>query len=154
MESPLNYSNLGEVEVSYKYKSSLNQRPKLSSPHEVFEFAKYLFHQDRLGLQEQFIVIYLNKSNKVIGSCNLFTGSISACVVDVKLILATGLKLMAHGVIVLHNHPSGNMQPSDPDISLTNKIKYALELLDMTLLDHLIVSPDNRFIAFSQEGYL
>jgi DNA repair protein RadC len=70
------------------------------------------------------------------------------------LILATGLKLMAHGVIVLHNHPSGNMQPSDPDISLTNKIKYALELLDMTLLDHLIVSPDNRFIAFSQEGYL
>jgi len=154
MESPLNYSNLGEVEVSYKYKSSLNQRPKLSSPHEVFEFAKYLFHQDRLGLQEQFIVIYLNKSNKVIGSCNLFTGSISACVVDIKLILAIGLKLMAHGVILLHNHPSGNMQASEPDIALTKKIKNALELLDMTLLDHLIVSPDFNYIAFTQEGIL
>jgi DNA repair protein RadC len=154
MESQLNYSNLGEVEVSYKYKSSLNQRPKLSSPNEVFDFAKYLFHEERLGLQEQFIVIYLNKSNRVIGSCNLFTGSISACVVDMKLILAIGLKLMANGVILLHNHPSGNIKPSQQDLSLTTKIKNALELLDMTLIDHLIVSPDQRFTAFTQEGYL
>jgi DNA repair protein RadC len=154
MESPLNYSNLGEVKVSYKYKSKLSQRPKLSSPNEVFEFAKYLFHEERLGLQEQFIVIYMNRSNKVIGSCNLFTGSISACVVDIKLILAIGLKLMANGVILLHNHPSGNMQASEPDITLTKKIKNALELIDMTLLDHLIVSPDFNYIAFTQEGLL
>jgi DNA repair protein RadC len=154
MESQQNYSDLGEVEVSYKYKSNLNQRPKLSSALEVFEFAKYLFHQDRLGLQEQFIVIYLNKTNKVIGSCNLFTGSISACVVDIKLILAIGLKLMANGVILIHNHPSGNMQASESDIALTKKIKNALELLDMTLLDHLIVSPDFNYIAFTQEGLI
>ena len=154
MESPLNYSNLGEVKVSYKYKSKLSQRPKLSSPNEVFEFAKYLFHEERRGLQEQFIVIYMNRSNKVIGSCNLFTGSISACVVDIKLILAIGLKLMANEVILLHNHPSGNMQASEPDITLTKKIKNALELIDMTLLDHLIVSPDFNYIAFTQEGLL
>jgi DNA repair protein RadC len=61
---------------------------------------------------------------------------------------------MAHGVILLHNHPSGNMQASEPDIALTKKIKNALELLDMDLLDHLIVSPDFNYIAFTQEGLL
>ena len=107
-----------------------------------------------MGIQEQFLVIYLNKSNMVIGSCNLFRGSISACVVDIKLILAVGIKLMANSVILSHNHPSGNLKPSEQDLSLTKKIQSALETIEMSLLDHLIVSPDFKYLAFSEAGLL
>lgn len=154
MDKPVNMNNLGEVEVSYKYQSTLENRLVVKTPEGALVTLRHLYHKDRMGIQEQFLVIYLNRSNVVIGSCNLFTGSNSACVVDVKLILAVGLKLMANSVIISHNHPSGNLKPSSEDISLTKKIQSALDAVEMSLLDHLIVSPDFKYLAFSEEGLL
>lgn len=152
MVTPVNLNNLGEVEVSYKYKSTLENRLVVKTPEDALNTLRCLFHTERMGIQEQFIVIFLNRANMVIGSCNLFKGSNSACVVDVKLILAVGLKLMANSVIISHNHPSGNLKPSSEDISLTKKIQSALDAVEMSLLDHLIVSPDFKYLAFSEEG--
>lgn len=154
MDKPVNMNNLGEVEVSYKYQSTLENRLVVKTPEDALYTLRCLFHTERMGIQEQFIVIFLNRANMVIGSCNLFTGSNSACVVDVKLILAVGLKLMANSVIISHNHPSGNLKPSSEDISLTKKIQSALDAVEMSLLDHLIVSPDFKYLAFSEEGLL
>jgi DNA repair protein RadC len=147
-------SNLGEVEVSYKYLSSLENRPTIKSPSDSQKAVMHLFDEKRLALQEQFVILFMNRANMIIGSCNLFKGSISGCVVDVKLILAMGVKLMASGVILSHNHPSGNLTASEQDISLTKRIKRALDFVDITLIDHLIVSPKGNFMSFSIEGLL
>lgn len=154
MGTTVNLNNLGEVEVSYKYLSTFENRLVVKTPAEALNTLCHLYHKESMGIQEQFLVIYLNKSNMVIGSCNLFRGSISACVVDIKLILAVGIKLMANSVILSHNHPSGNLKPSEQDISLTKKIQSALETVEMSLLDHLIVSPDFKYLAFSEAGLL
>lgn len=154
MDTQVNLSNLGEVEVSYKYHSTMHNRLHVKTPLEALDTLRHLYHTERMGIQEQFLVLFLNRANMVIGSCNLFAGSNSACIVDVKLILAVGLKLMANNVIISHNHPSGNLKPSEQDISLTKKIQCALEAVEMSLLDHLIVSPDFKYLAFSEEGLL
>lgn len=149
-----NITNLGEVDVIYRYKNTLNDRPEIKTAEDALGIFKQLFISEKLGLQEQFVVIYLNRCNKVIGTSNLFVGGISGTVVDMKILLSVGIKLMATSILVSHNHPSGNLQPSDADIKLTKRIMQALECLDMTLLDHLIISPEFKYLSFANEGLL
>ena len=150
----INTSELGEISIGYKYLSSIENRPKITDTKEAYDVCKLLIDADKIGIQEQFVVIYLNNSNVVIGSCNAFTGGLTGTVVDIKIIVATALKLMATSVIICHNHPSGNTKPSNQDITLTKKIKSALELMDMTLIDHIIVTPFDTYSSFIQEGLL
>lgn len=83
----------------------------------------------------------------------LFKGGISSTVVDVKLIIAEALKVLASGIILVHNHPSGEVKPSSADYALTEKIKKACVLLDISLLDHLIITRNNYY-SFADEGDL
>lgn len=146
----MNMSNLGELSVSYKYHSSLNDRPIIKKVLDAVEAVSQVIDQERVGLQEQFAVIYLNRSNTVIGTLNTFSGTISCTTVDLKIVVGTAIKLMASAVIVAHNHPSGKMIPSNEDIQLTNKLKNALEMLDISLLDHIIIGPEERYCCFSE----
>lgn len=150
----INTSELGEISIGYIYLSSIENRPKITDTKEAYDVCKLLIDADKIGIQEQFVVIYLNNSNVVIGSCNAFTGGLTGTVVDIKIIVATALKLMATSVIICHNHPSGNTKPSNQDITLTKKIKSALELMDMKLIDHIIVTPFDTYSSFIQEGLL
>lgn len=149
-----NITNLGEVDVVYRYTDTLNDRPEIKTAEDAIVIFKQLFNAEKLGLQEQFVAVYLNRCNKVIGTSNLFTGGVSGTVVDMKILLSVGLKLMASSILVSHNHPSGNLQPSEADIKLTKKIVQALDCLDMTLLDHLIISPEFKYLSFANEGLL
>jgi DNA repair protein RadC len=90
----------------------------------------------------------LKKSNR--------DGGISGTVVDIRLLLSVALKTAASGIILCHNHPSGNLQPSAQDKEITQKIIAASKLLDITILDHLIVivSPENSFYSFTDEGFI
>lgn len=150
----INTSELGEISIGYKYLSSIENRPKITDTKEAYDVCKLLIDADKIGIQEQFVIIYLNNSNVVIGSCNAFTGGHTGTVVDIKIIVATALKLMATSVIICHNHPSGNTKPSNQDITLTKKIKSALEFMDMKLIDHIIVTPFDTYSSFIQEGLL
>jgi DNA repair protein RadC len=85
---------------------------------------------------------------------NLFSGNINSTVVDIKIIVTAGLKLMASAVLVGHNHPSNSLKPSKRDLELTQKLKSALEFMDMTLLDHIIVSPSGTYLSFIEQGQL
>ena len=85
---------------------------------------------------------------------NLFSGNINSTAVDIKIIIAAGLKLMATAVLVGHNHPSNSLTPSKQDIELTKKLKSALENMDMRLLDHIIVSPSGTYLSFIEQGQL
>lgn len=89
---------------------------------------------------EEFWAIFINNSNRVIGKSILSRGGITGTIVDVRLLLKAALEHEAVGVIVCHNHPSGKLQPSDQDLDLTNRIRDALQTIDMQLLDHLIIT--------------
>jgi DNA repair protein RadC len=150
--STLNISNLGEFNVEYVYHSNLNNRPSIKTSQDAYEIVKQVFDMKKIGLQEQIVVLYLNNNNTVIGSCNLSSGSLTSAIVDLRLILASALKLMATGVLVPHNHPSGKMIASEQDKQLTKKLKTALEQCDIKLLDHIIVSPFDGYLSLKDEG--
>jgi DNA repair protein RadC len=102
---------------------------------------------------EEFWVLFLNNSNKVIAKTQLSKGGITGTVVDVRLVFKMGLEMGATGLILCHNHPSGTLVASDADKQITKKIKSAGESLDIKLMDHLIVTETNYF-SFADEGIL
>lgn len=102
---------------------------------------------------EEFFCIFLNRANKIIKIDQISKGGISGTVTDVRLIFKNAVLLTASGVIVAHNHPSGNLVPSESDTKITKKIKEAGQLLDIQLLDHLIIY-DSEYYSFADNGLL
>jgi DNA repair protein RadC len=144
-------SNLGELDVVYKYHASMEGRPELKNPQQVVDVLKHVFDTQKMGLQEQLVVIYLNRQNRVIGTCNMFKGSHSSIVIDMRLILGAAIKIMASGIIVSHNHPSGNLKSSNEDRVFTKRLASAASLVDMKLIDHLIVTPDFKYASILED---
>jgi DNA repair protein RadC len=102
---------------------------------------------------EEFWILFLNRSNKVINKMKLSQGGISGTVTDVRIVMKTAIEYLASGIIVCHNHPSGNLKPSESDSKITQKIKEAGNLMDIQLLDHLIIS-DKDYYSFADNGLL
>ncbi len=104
-------------------------------------------------LHEEFWILFLNRSNKVIGRMKLSQGGISGTVTDVRMVMKKAIEYLASGIIVCHNHPSGNLNPSESDSKITQKIKEAGNLMDIQLLDHLIIS-EKDYYSFADNGLL
>ncbi|MDG5801020.1 DNA repair protein RadC [Marinilabiliaceae bacterium ANBcel2] len=102
---------------------------------------------------EEFWTLMLNRANKVIGRYNVSKGGINGTVIDVRLIMKRAVEQRASSVIISHNHPSGNLNPSSQDINITKKIKEAGKIMDIPLLDHLIIT-ENGYFSFADEGVL
>jgi DNA repair protein RadC len=102
---------------------------------------------------EEFWILFLNRSNRVINRMKLSQGGISGTVTDVRLVMKQAIEFLASGIIVCHNHPSGNLNPSEADSKITQKIKDAGNLLDIQLLDHLIIS-EKDYYSFADNGLL
>ncbi len=123
---------------------------KISGSKDVFEMLYPLIGE--LG-HEEFWIVYLNNSNKVIFKSQLSKGGITGTLVDVRLVMKQALELGAVGLVLAHNHPSGSSRPSTSDKSITQKLKMAAEALDIKILDHLIVT-QNDYLSFADEGIL
>ena len=147
----MNTETLAEIQVSYK--PGLLSSQTINNSKEAFDILDTLFPRETIALQEQFVVLYLNRANKVIGSYELSKGGITATIADIRIILSVALKTLATGLILAHNHPSGNLKPSEADVNLTNKIKEAAKLMDIQVLDHIILGDDGYF-SFSDEGIM
>lgn len=102
---------------------------------------------------EEFWILFLNRSNKVINRIKISQGGVSGTVTDVRMIMKKAIELLASGIIVCHNHPSGNLNPSESDTKITQKIKEAGNLMDIQLLDHLIVS-EKSYYSFADNGMI
>jgi DNA repair protein RadC len=102
---------------------------------------------------EEFWILFLNRSNKVINRMKLSQGGVSGTVTDVRMVMKKAIECLASGIIVCHNHPSGNLSPSESDSKITQKIKEAGNLMDIQLLDHLIIS-DMSYYSFADNGLL
>jgi len=127
---------------------SPEEKPKIESSKTAFE----LINGELMDLpHEEFWVLLLNRANRLIKKKRVSEGGVSGTVADPKIIFKLAVEELASGIIVVHNHPSGNLKPSESDINLTKKIKEAGKLLDISLLDHLITARDHYF-SFADEG--
>ena len=109
---------------------------------------------DDIDLRERFIILYLNKQNKVHGFYTVSIGGVDGTVIDYKLCILPALRSMSSGMILAHNHPSNNLRPSQADIKVTKKIKEAAKFFDIAVLDHIIMTPDEGYYSFADEGML
>ncbi|TKB99179.1 JAB domain-containing protein [Pedobacter cryophilus] len=144
---------VSEISVSYKPKFKTSERPKVMTSKQVYDILQSHWDKDVLELKEQFKIMLLNRANRVIGIYEVSNGGMSGTIADPKLIFSTALKTCASSIILSHNHPSGNLKPSDADKSMTRKIKAGGELLDITVLDHVIITAEGYF-SFADEGIL
>ena len=102
---------------------------------------------------EEFWLLMLNRANRVVGRYKVSQGGLSGTVIDTRIILKKALDNLASSIIVCHNHPSGNKQPSDADVKITEKLKKAAEMLEIKLLDHVIIA-DKSYFSFADEGLI
>jgi DNA repair protein RadC len=126
------------------------ERKKITSSDSVFEYMQPIVGELP---HEEFWILYLNNSNKIIKNAQLSKGGITGTVVDVRLAFKEALQLGAVGIILVHNHPSGTLKPSQADIQLTKKLRTAGESLDIKVLDHLIIT-EKAYFSFADENML
>jgi DNA repair protein RadC len=123
---------------------------KITSSKMIFEIMQPIIGELP---HEEFWIIYVNNSNTIVSKSQLSKGGITATLVDVRLIFKHALEIGATGIVLCHNHPSGTLKASDADIKITKKIKLAADSLDITILDHLIIT-EHGFLSFTDEGIL
>jgi len=126
------------------------ERKKITSSNSVFEYIQPIIGELP---HEEFWVLYLNNSNKVIKSSQLSKGGITGTVVDVRLAFKEAIQIGAIGIILAHNHPSGALKPSQADIKLTQKLQIAGDSLDIKVLDHLIIT-EKAYFSFADKNML
>jgi DNA repair protein RadC len=143
---------LAEVKVSYR--SRQNPKIRVANSKEVFDILYPLYDQSLIEYQELFFLLLLNRANSVLGWIKLSSGGTSGTVVDPKIVFAIALQTNTSGIILSHNHPSGNLKPSQGDIAMTKKINNAGHLLEIKLLDHIIVNNEGVYYSFADEGML
>ena len=144
-------TNCPEIELKLK-RGDVNKM-QIKTSKDSYQALKLFFDQDTIELTETFIAIYLNRANNTIGWMKVSSGGITGTVVDQRIVLGTALKAAATSIILAHNHPSGNLQPSQQDLDLTKKLKSAAAFMDISIIDHLIVTDENYY-SFADEGIL
>ncbi|MDA3927971.1 MAG: DNA repair protein RadC [Prolixibacteraceae bacterium] len=102
---------------------------------------------------EEFWVVFLDRANNVINKARISMGGVSGTVIDVRIILKLAIEKLASSLILVHNHPSGNLSPSDADLTITKKMIEAAKLVDIKVLDHLIIA-GSKFTSFADEGLI
>ena len=142
--------NIAEIELIYK--PGISNKPLVNSSLDAYNVLIKFYPENRLQLQEHFVVAYLNRYNRVLGVMQHTSGGITGTVADMRLIYGAALKAAASGIIISHNHPSGNLKVSNRDRETTLKFRDAGDLLDIKLLDHIIVGLDGQFLSFADEG--
>jgi DNA repair protein RadC len=143
------------AEIQLKYvPTEINRRDygKIKSSKDAYDFIYSLYDPDTIGLQETFIVIFLNRASNIIGYNIHSSGGIDGTIMDIRLIIAAALKCAATSIIIAHNHPSGNLEPSVQDKKSTKSLNQALELFNISLLDHLIITPKEKaYFSFTDK---
>lgn len=144
---------VAEIELTYTPRIKVSDLPKVSNSREVYQLLFDTWDKTKLQFVEQFKVMLLNRAGRVLGICTLTTGTVAYTIVDPKLVFAVALKANACRIIIAHNHPAGNLIPSNSDQALTNRIKEAGRILEVLVEDHIIVSAEGYY-SFSDEGAL
>jgi DNA repair protein RadC len=145
---------VSEVQLIYKNRVKASDRKKISSSIDAYKIFIENWNQEIIEFVEEFKILLMNRSNAVLGIMELSRGGTVGTITDVKLVFQAAIKGNASGIICAHNHPSGNLNPSESDTRLTQKLKEAGNLMDIQLLDHLIISTDGNYYSFADNGLI
>ena len=132
-------------EINVFYSNKVDKKIKINNSDTARQVALSHWDLNIIEFQEEVKVILLNRANVVLGIYELSRGGSTSSVVDIKIILSVALKTHSSSIIVVHNHPSGNLNPSEADKSLTTRLKKACEVINLVLLDHLIVTRESYY---------
>lgn len=144
-------NTLAEIQISYSHKVKAADRIKITSSREATEQLRAVWNQNSIEHVEESYLLLMNRANQLLGFHYLGRGGVSGCVIDAKVVFQVALKANASALIIAHNHPSGNTEPSQQDINITKRLKSAGELLDIAVHDHVILTADS-FYSFADNG--
>ena len=147
-------TTISEVTLVYRTKVKASERLQVKCSKDAFDIFMENWDLDSIEHIEEFKLLLMNRSNSVLGILTVSKGGISGTITDIRLIYQAAIKANASGIIVCHNHPSGNLNPSESDAKLTQKIKQAGLLMDIQLLDHFIITMDGSYYSFADNGLL
>ena len=145
-------SNLSEINVNYSPKRKYSEMPKITCSNDAVAVLRSIW-SDQIEYREEFVILCLNRANKVLGYSRISSGGTTGTVADPKIIFQIALKSNASSIILAHNHPSGNTNPSESDKKLTTKLKNAGLVLDISVLDHIILTAES-FKSFADDGLM
>lgn len=140
---------------SVREKTEITLSEKVSMSSDAARILRLLFDHvgEDIGIRECFFALYLNRANRVVSFSQISSGGVSGTVVDPRLVFKGAIDCLASGIILCHNHPSGNLNPSVPDRELTEKIKKGASLFDMSVIDHIILTED-KYLSFADENFI
>lgn len=139
--------------IKVKVSVTKGDKVTITSPEKMVEVMRSIFDADTIMWTEEVIMVCLNRANDVVGYYRVSSGGFSGTVLDPRVVMTIALQNASSSIILAHNHPSGNLKPSEGDISITEKIKNACAFFDMKLLDHIIITDENYY-SFNESGRL
>ena len=144
---------LPQTKITVKTKKGDGITYQMKTSADAAQFFRTIFNADTIQWTEESAMITLNRANEVISVDKLSSGGTSGVIVDAKVVFTIALKLTGHSIILAHNHPSGNLKPSEQDIEITRKLRSGGDILDIRVLDHIILS-DIGYLSMADEGYI
>lgn len=139
--------------IQYSVEPDIEELPHLVSPDDCYQFLMEVWDHDNISYKEEFAIIMLNQAKKVLGWARISSGGSTATIVDTSMVFQVALLAHANSIVLVHNHPSGTLQPSTADINLTKRLKEAGKLLGIQVIDHLIITSTN-YTSFMAKGLL
>lgn len=149
----MDFNKVSEVKITYLPQFKASERPTITCASDTVGILRNSYGEGEITCVEYFKVLLLNRANKVLGVSTISKGGQSGTLADPKVIFSTALKSWASSIILCHNHPSGNIQPSQADIALTKKLIEGGNFLDIKVLDHIILTDESHF-SFADEGLM
>lgn len=144
---------LPELRIKVERKDGDGQVYQVKSSNDAASFFRTIFNADTLLWTEESAMICLNRANQVIGYFKVSSGGTASTIMDAKVIFTQALQAGAHSIILAHNHPSGDLRPSEVDIKLTKQLVKGAQLLDMSVLDHIILT-ESGHTSMADENYI
>lgn len=144
--------NVRPPRVRIVYSKKHGDRKQITSSNDAYQVLKTIWSK-QIDTREEMIILLLDRSNSVLGYHVLSMGGITGTVADIRLLFSVALNSLATSVIMSHNHPSGNLNPSQQDKDLTRKVQDAGKLMDIQLLDHVIITRESYY-SFADEGLI
>lgn len=144
---------LSEVKAVYKSRTQPEERVRICEPEDVVRYLRAIWNRDTIELLEESLVICLNGNHQAMGWFKVSSGGFASTPIDPRVVFTVALQTAANAIILAHNHPSGNLEPSSADRALTRRLKEIGDILTIPLLDHLILTR-NDSLSFREMGLL
>lgn len=144
---------VAEIDIIYRSKVKPSLRPQIKKPGDIYAIARQYWDDNKIEYIEQFKVMFLNRAKRVLGIYEVSSGSVAGTVADPRQVFAAALLVNAVYLALLHNHPSGNLKPSECDKQMTARMQECGRLLDVPVIDHLIITTEG-FLSFQDEGLM